>query len=73
MEVPVSTKQHIFHHYDSDAVRINVKVEKNSRGYNYEATITGAKSVAEAILTLDSARKELDALYGEKPRVDIAA
>ena len=31
-------EQHVYHHYDNDGARINVKVEKNTKGYNYEAT-----------------------------------
>ena len=59
-------EQHIYHHYDNDGARINVKVEKNSKGFNYEATVTGAKSVAEAILLVAQTEKELKALYGAK-------
>ena len=57
-------EQHIYHHNDSDGVRINVKVEKNSRGYNYEATVTGAKTVEEAMAALKSAQGALEAQYG---------
>lgn len=59
-------EQHIYHHSDSDGVRINVKVEKNTKGFNYEATITGAKSVEEAMTALKSAQTALEATYGQK-------
>jgi len=58
-------EQHIYHHNDSDGVRINVKVEKNTKGYNYEATVTGAKTVEEAMAALDKAQAALQARFGE--------
>ena len=57
-------EQHIYHHNDSDGVRINVKVEKNTKGFNYEATVTGAKTVEEAMTTLKAAQAALEAQYG---------
>jgi hypothetical protein len=57
-------EQHIYHHSDSDGVRINVKVEKNTKGFNYEATITGAKTVEEAMTALKSAQSALEEKYG---------
>jgi hypothetical protein len=56
--------QHIYHHSDSDGARVNVKVERNSRGFNYEATITGAKTVDEAMTMLKDAEAKLKAVYG---------
>ena len=56
-------EQHIYHHSDSDGVRVNVKVERNSRGFNYEATITGAKTVDEAMSTLKDAEGKLRDTY----------
>lgn len=55
--------QHVYHHSDSDGARINVKVEKNTKGFNYEATVTGAKSVDEAIGLLKDAENKLQAAY----------
>lgn len=57
-------EQHIYHHSDSDGARINVKVEKNTKGFNYEATVTGAKSVDEAIALLRDAQAQLQATFG---------
>jgi hypothetical protein len=56
--------QHIYHHNDSDGARVNVKVERNSRGFNYEATVTGAKTVEEAMALLMDAEAKLRAKYG---------
>lgn len=52
-------EQHVYHHYDNDGARINVKVEKNTKGYNYEATVTGAKNDEEALEILDKLVAEL--------------
>lgn len=57
-------EQHIYHHSDNDGARINVKVEKNTKGFNYEATVTGAKTVEEAMSLLQEAQKKLEATYG---------
>ena len=57
-------EQHIYHHSDTDGVRINVKVEKNTKGFNYEATVTGAKTVEEAMTALNTAKNALEAQYG---------
>lgn len=59
-------EQHIYHHSDSDGARVNVKVERNSRGFNYEATITGAKTVDEAMTMLQEAEGKLKTAYGGK-------
>jgi hypothetical protein len=57
-------EQHIYHHSDNDGARINVKVEKNTKGFNYEATVTGAKTVDEAIALLKEAQGKLQAEFG---------
>jgi hypothetical protein len=56
--------QRIFHHYDNDGVRISAKVEKNTKGFNYEATVSGAQTVKEAMATLKEAQLELEKTYG---------
>jgi hypothetical protein len=56
-------EQHIYHHSDSDGTRINVKAVRNSRGFNYEATVTGAKTVEEAMAILVDATKRLEASF----------
>ena len=58
--------QHIYHHSDTDGPRINVKVEKNTKGFNYEVTVTGAKTVDEALSLLKDAQQKLQAEFGEK-------
>lgn len=63
--MPEITEQHVYHHSDNDGVRINVKVEKNTKGFNYEATVTGAKTVEEAIKCLKDAQAELEKTFGK--------
>lgn len=52
-------EQHIYHHSDNDGARVNVSFEKNSRGFNYSATVTNAKSVEEAMKMLVEAEGRL--------------
>lgn len=54
--------QNVYHHYDN-VPTLNVKVEKNSRGFNYSATVEGARSVDEAMKMLDDAMSQLADTY----------
>lgn len=56
--------QHVYHHSDSDGARVYVKVERNTKGFNYEASVTGAKTVDEAMAMLQDAEAKLRAVYG---------
>lgn len=60
-----NNEQHIYHHTDNDGARLNMKVEKNTKGYNWEATVTGAKTVDEAIALLTEAEATLKAKFGQ--------
>jgi hypothetical protein len=55
--------QHIYTHNDSDGPRVSVKVEKNSKGFNYEAHVQGCKTVEEAIDLLNLAVVKLTESY----------
>lgn len=57
-------EQHIYHH--SEGAKVTVKAEKNSRGWNYEASVSGASSVAEAMQLLTQATEALKKEYGEQ-------
>jgi hypothetical protein len=57
-------EQHVYHHSDSDGARITVKVEKNTKGFNYEVAVSGAKTVDEAIELLKDAQQKLQTAYG---------
>ena len=62
----VTTIQHVYHHYDEQPAPrpiVHMKVERNSRGYNYSASIEGAGSVEEAKSLLDKAMGTLAADY----------
>jgi hypothetical protein len=52
-------------HESNGPAKINVKVEKNTKGYNYEATVTGGHSVAEAMAILREAMTKLAEEYGD--------
>ena len=56
--------QHIYHHSE-ESPRINVKVEKNSRGYNWEVSVSNAKTIEEAISLLKEAERKLAASFGD--------
>ncbi len=55
--------QHIYNHYDKQCVTLNVKVEKNTRGYNFEVTVIGASSVDEAMALIKDAETKLRYAY----------
>ena len=58
-----NTDQHVYHHNDP-APRVSVKVEHNSRGYNWEASVSGASSVQEAMALLTAAEAALNGKFG---------
>ena len=64
---------HIFYHDLSDGARVNVKIEKNSKGFNYDVTVTGASTVDEALVLVREARMKLDAEYGDNRTAAVAA
>jgi len=65
--------QHVYQHQARDAAPlINSKVERNSRGFNWEATVTGARSVAEAIELTALVMDSLGRVYGAQ-NADLAA
>lgn len=57
---------HHYHHRDDDGPRVNMKVEKNSKGYNWEVTVTGAASVDDALDIIQHSESVLKAMYGEE-------
>lgn len=59
-------EQHTYIHNVPSEPTINIKVEKNSRGFNYEITVIGVRSVDEALNILMYAEAKLKAEYGEK-------
>lgn len=53
-----------------DIARVNVSVEKNTKGYNYSATVTNAHSVDEALAMVRQAMNALAAEYGQAPNAN---
>jgi hypothetical protein len=62
--MPDLTAQHVYHHNDSDGLRVNMSIEKNSRGYNYSVTVVGAKTVEEGLAVIKEAEEKLKEEYG---------
>lgn len=58
-------EEHVYHHLDDAGPRVNVKLEKNSRGFNWEVTVLGAKSIEHAAAMLAEAEAKMTELYGE--------
>jgi len=56
-------EQHVYHH-NVDGVSVNTKLEKNSKGFNYEVSVHNAKTVDEAMAILQDAEGKLKARYG---------
>lgn len=57
-----------YHQWLDKNPTLNVKVERNSRGINYEATVLGARSVEEAVRLVRELTASLgQAYYGEAP------
>jgi len=59
------TGQHVYHHVSADSLRVNAKVIRNSRGYNYEATVVNAKTTSEALFILKELTSELQREFGD--------
>jgi hypothetical protein len=55
--------QHIYHHNDSTP-RLSVKAEKNTKGYNFEASVSNAATVDEAMELLQKLTESLQRVYG---------
>ena len=60
-----TNEQHVYHHSDSEGLRVNLSVEKNSKSIKYSITVVGGKSVDEALAALKEGEAKLKALYGE--------
>ncbi len=56
---------HHYHHYENAPapVKVNAKVEQNSRGLNYEVTVTGASTPEEAARLAKEAMQRLKAEF----------
>lgn len=66
-------EQHVFFHYDKDVKpTFNVKIEKNSKGFNWEITLIGCNNQDEAFVLGTKAQDAINALiFNEMRRVDL--
>lgn len=55
--------QHVYHHNDP-APTFSVKAERNTKGWNYEASVNGAQSVEDALTLLKELTTRLENQYG---------
>ena len=62
-------ESHVYHHNDATP-RIDMKVERNSRGFNYEAKVAGAASVEDAMRMLVEAETALKKRYGVQEKAE---
>lgn len=60
--------QHVYNHYDGE-LKVNIKLERNSKGYNWEVTVTQAKSPDEALQIIAQTEEKLKSKYGPQPEV----
>lgn len=57
-------QSHVYHHSEPAEPRVNVKVERNTKGYNYEATVVNARTPEEALALLRTTIQKLQVEYG---------
>lgn len=55
---------HVVHAYGKSPEPIRVKVEKNSKGYNWEISVTGA-DLDDIFRKIDTAEERLQQKYGQ--------
>ena len=55
---------HVYHHNDDPGPKVAIKVEKNSKGYNWEITVSNCHSVDEALHFQDDAVAKKQEKYG---------
>lgn len=58
-------EQHVYYHHEEQGPRVTLKIEKNSRGVNWEVSIVQARTVDEGMELLREAETKLRAEYGE--------
>lgn len=61
-----NTDQHVFHHNNTDGPRVALKVEKNSKGHNWEVSVSGARTVEEAMALIRTGDAALREQFGER-------
>ncbi len=61
----MSEKQDVYHHND-DRPRLSIKVEKNSKGFNWEISVSNCTSLDQAFDYLDNMDYEMRQRYETK-------
>jgi hypothetical protein len=56
-----SADQHIYHHSAVDGARVNMELERNSRGFNWKITVVDAPSVDAALALIADAKEKIAA------------
>jgi len=54
---------HHYHHNDARTPVVSIKLERNTKGYNYEVSVSDANSVREALDLAYEASNELEQKY----------
>jgi hypothetical protein len=57
--------QNIYTHYCTTP-KVTVSVERNTKGYNYSASVNGCETVEEAMKILMDAEIQLKTVYGQE-------
>ena len=62
----MSEEQHIYHHNDRAEYypAVSVTIEKNTKGFNYSASVSGCATVEQAMQLLNDAAGKLATQYG---------
>lgn len=58
----------IYHHYDRALPSVTVKVEKNTKGFNFEVAVSDCSTVDEALAMIDEAVAKLNARLGREEK-----
>ena len=62
----MTDETHIYHHQDH-TIRVSVKAERNTKGWNYEASVADASNPDEAVEILRRTTDSLARVYGTPP------
>ena len=62
----MSDEQHVFYHHEKAEYLpvVSVTIEKNTKGFNYSASVSGCATVEQAMQLLNDAADKLAARYG---------
>jgi hypothetical protein len=63
LTTPLTPVQNHIHTWADQGPKIDIKAERNSRGYNWEIKVSGAKSTDEALAMLADADAKLKAQF----------